>query len=74
MDIAMRSSFHALCIRLSRASAMGLIVRLILTLGGSVASLFVAQGTANFPVVQAMFGILAVVILVVGFVTWRRRD
>ncbi len=53
---------------------MGLIVRLILTIGGSLASLFVAQGSANYPVVQAMFGILAVAILVVGMVAWRNRN
>ncbi|MBO1073357.1 hypothetical protein [Roseomonas marmotae] len=53
---------------------MGLIVRLILILGGSLASLLVARESANFPIVQAMFGILAVVILVLGVVLlrWRR--
>jgi hypothetical protein len=51
---------------------MGLIVRAILLLGGMVASLFVAQGAANYPVVQAMFGILIVVVIVLGIVVLRR--
>jgi hypothetical protein len=51
---------------------MGLIVRVILILGGALASLFVVEGSANYLVLQAMFGILVVVILVVGVVVLRR--
>ncbi len=53
---------------------MGLIVRLFLFIGSAVASLLIARSSANFPIVSALFGILAVVILVVMVVMFSRRD
>ncbi|AWV22639.1 hypothetical protein HVIM_01764 [Roseomonas mucosa] len=53
--------------------AMGLIVRLILYLGGSLASVFVAAGAENYSVVQAMFGILAFACIVLAIALFVRR-
>lgn len=52
---------------------MSLIIRGILLLGGLLASLLVAREAANYPLVQAMAGILLVVLLLLGLVLLRRR-
>lgn len=50
-----------------------MLVRIVLVLGGLLATLFVARDAPNFPVVQAMLGILAVVALLLAFTLLRRR-
>lgn len=52
---------------------MGLIVRAILLMGGALATLLVGREVGNFPVVQAMMGVLAAAAVLVGFTLLRRR-
>lgn len=52
---------------------MALIVRLILLAGSALAALLVGREAGNFPVVQAMMGLLAAAALLFGLVLIRRR-
>ncbi|MFC4167696.1 hypothetical protein [Teichococcus aestuarii] len=52
---------------------MGLVVRVILLLGGALATLLVGREAENYPVVQAMMGLLAAAAVLVAFVLLRRR-
>jgi hypothetical protein len=48
-------------------------VRTILALAGMVAALLVARDAPNFPVVEAMIGLLIIAFLVVVLALLRRR-
>lgn len=52
---------------------MGLIVRIMLLIGGGLASLVMATDSENFVIAQALFGILAVTLLLLVVVLIRRR-
>ncbi|WP_176559794.1 hypothetical protein [Teichococcus rhizosphaerae] len=52
---------------------MGIIVRIILLLGAPLAALLVGREAENYPVVQAMMGLLAAVAVLLGIILLRRR-
>ncbi|HWX47026.1 MAG TPA: hypothetical protein VNZ61_03115 [Roseomonas sp.] len=52
---------------------MGLLIRLMLAAGGGIAASMLSREAGNFPVVQAMLGILATCLLLLVLALWPRR-
>ncbi|RFB76467.1 hypothetical protein DYH55_20215 [Methylovirgula sp. 4M-Z18] len=49
------------------------IVRILLLLAGMIAALFVARDAVNFPIIQAVSGMLLFVALVAAIALWPRQ-
>lgn len=52
---------------------MGLIVRIILIVAGSVTALFIARDALNFPIIQAVVAILLIAGAMIAWVALSRR-